>query len=198
MQIILYLFHTLTIPLCYPLPAGLTAPFTYTIPYFSKKRNSFHSHLTIFNIFLFLHAVFPNQKLSKISLLYPIHCGTVGDSRDGWDSTFLFLVPVRARTSYSFLLDLLSLISLSMFASKRKFHSYLSDTQSIRVFLFLLFVGGPTDIQLSPAAKVVLLCDINMDNLSRKNSRIGRFVQFCILYLPKGIKNSPSSEELSE
>ena len=48
------------------------------------------------------------------------------------------------------------------------------------------------------AAKVVLLCDINMDNLSRKNSRIGRFVQFCILYLPKGIKNSPSSEELSE
>ena len=106
-RLILYLFHTLTIPLCYPLPAGLTAPFTYTIPYFSKKRNSFHSHLTIFNIFLFLHAVFPNQKLSKISLLYPIHCGTVGDSRDGWDSTFLFLVPVRARTSYSFLLDLL-------------------------------------------------------------------------------------------
>ena len=48
------------------------------------------------------------------------------------------------------------------------------------------------------AAKVVLLCDINVDNLSRKNSRIGRFVQFCILYLPKGIKNSPSSEELSE
>ena len=48
-----------------------------------------------------------NQKLSKISLLYLIHCGTVGDSRDGWDSTFLFLVPVRARTSYSFLLDLL-------------------------------------------------------------------------------------------
>ena len=43
------------------------------------------------------------------------------------------------------------------------------------------------------AAKVVLLCDINVDNLSRKNSRIGRFVQFCILYLPKGIKNSPSS-----
>ena len=42
------------------------------------------------------------------------------------------------------------------------------------------------------------ICDINMDNLSRKNSRIGRFVQFCILYLPKGIKNSPSSEELSE
>lgn len=189
------LSYIFSIPLCYPLPAGPTVPFTYTIPYFSKKRNSFHSHLTIFNIFLFLHAVFPNQKLVCYILFI---VGQWGDSRDGWDSTFLFLVPVRARTSYSFLLDLLSLISLSMFASKRKFHSYLSDIQSIRVFLFLLFVGGPTDILLSPAAKVVLLCDINVDNLSRKNSRIGRFVQFCILYLPKGIKNSPSSEDLSE
>ena len=55
---------------------------------FSKKRNSFHSHLTIFNIFLFLHAVFPNQKLSKISLLYPIHCGQWGTA--GTDGTALF------------------------------------------------------------------------------------------------------------
>ena len=78
MQIILYLFHTLTIPLCYPLPAGLTAPFTYTIPYFSKKRNSFHSHLTIFNIFLFLHAVFPNQKLVCYILFIVGQWGTAG------------------------------------------------------------------------------------------------------------------------
>ena len=78
LQIILYLFHTLTIPLCYPLPAGLTAPFTYTIPYFSKKRNSFHSHLTIFNIFLFLHAVFPNQKLVCYILFIVGQWGTAG------------------------------------------------------------------------------------------------------------------------
>ena len=43
------------------------------------------------------------------------------------------------------------------------------------------------------AAKVVLLCDINVDNLSRKNSRIGQIVQFCILYLPKGIKKLAQS-----
>ena len=39
------------------------------------------------------------------------------------------------------------------------------------------------------AAKVVLLCDINMDNLSRKNSRIGRFVQFCILKRQKPLES---------
>ena len=39
------------------------------------------------------------------------------------------------------------------------------------------------------AAKVVLLCDINVDNLSRKNSRIGRFVQFCILKRQKPLES---------
>ena len=56
------------------------------------------------------------------------------DSMDGRDSTFLFLVPVHARTSLYNLLYLLSLISLSRSASKQKSRPYLSDIQSIRVF----------------------------------------------------------------
>ena len=61
------------------------------------------------------------------------------NSRDGRDSTFLFLVPVHARTSLYNLLYLLSLISLSIFVSKQKSRPYLFDIQSIHVFGCSLF-----------------------------------------------------------